>query len=319
MNKAKISVIVPIYNAIKYLGATLESLSAVTEPDIEIILVDDGSTDGSGELCDAIFDTRVRVIHKNNGGVSSARNAGLDVATGDYIAFLDADDLILPDTYSRLLGAAEATGADITQCAMVCVEADGTERTVYQPKGRIILDYPFSRRELTRHICYGCCSKLYRRELVADIRFDEGYPIGEDLLFNLCCISRARRLSVTAHPGYRYIQHADSATHTADSGERLLSFRNMLISASEEDRFGRLRGYILDCQLNNDTDIISKIILGGGDYADTVSEIQRECRKNTGFIIFRSALSVRQRLKLLAIGYLYGVYSRLLRKRKRGS
>lgn len=318
MNKPKISVIVPIYNAKKHLEKTLGALLSVTEPSLEIILVDDGSTDGSGELCDAISDTRVRVIHKNNGGVSSARNAGLDAASGDYIAFLDADDLILSDTYSRLLGRAEKTGADIVQCAMVCVEADGTERVVYQPKHEIIIDRPFSRKKLTRHLCYGCCSKLYRRELIEKIRFNEDYPIGEDLYFNLASIIAAKRLVITSYPGYRYIQHTESATHTAGSGERLLSFRNMLKAASASVADRELQGFILDCQLNNNTDVISKIILGGGEYFDTVSEIRRECKKSTGFIIFRSALSVRQRLKLLAIGYFYGIYSRLLRKRKRG-
>ena len=319
MNKPKISVIVPIYNAIKYLGATVESLLSVTEPDIEIILVDDGSTDGSGELCNTVFDTRVRVIHKENGGVSSARNAGLAVATGDYIGFLDADDLIYPDTYSVLAEAAERTGADVAQCAVVCVEPDGRERTVYQPKIEIILERPFSPRELTHHLCYGCCSKIYKRELLEKIRFDEGFTIGEDLHFNLACLNLAKRMVISPKVGYRYMQREDSATHTANSGERLFAFRNMLKSAEKSFESPELQRYMLSCQLNNSTDVISKIILGGnGDYADTVSEIRSECRKNAGFILFRSALPKKQRLKLLAIGYLYGLYSRLLRKRKRG-
>ena len=319
MNKPKISVIVPIYNAIKYLGATVESLLSVTEPDIEIILVDDGSTDGSGELCDAVFDARVRVIHKENGGVSSARNAGLAVATGEYIGFLDADDLIYPDVYSTLVKRAEAAEADVAQCAVVCVETDGSERTVYQPKSEIILERPFSSRQLTRHLCYGCCSKIYKRELLEKIRFDERFTIGEDLHFNLACLSAAKKIIISPKAVYRYMQREDSVTHTANSGEKLLAFRNMLKSAEKSFEGPELQRYILSCQLNNNTDVISKIILGdNGDYADTVSEIRSECRKNAGFILFRSALSKKQRVKLLTIGYLYGLYSRLLRKRKRG-
>lgn len=104
-----ISVIVPVYNAEKYLDRCVESIVAQTYKNLEIILVDDGSTDNSPAICDAWAkkDSRIRVIHKKNGGVSSARNAGLDACTGDYIGFADADDWMEPDMYEVLIGNAK--------------------------------------------------------------------------------------------------------------------------------------------------------------------------------------------------------------------
>ena len=110
----KISVIIPVYNVQDYLEECVNSILAQTYTNLEIILVDDGSKDNSGQLCDAFSkrDSRVKVIHKENGGVSTARNAGIESATGEYIAFVDADDYIAPDMYSRLMNLLKYFGAD---------------------------------------------------------------------------------------------------------------------------------------------------------------------------------------------------------------
>ena len=319
MNEPKISVIVPIYNAIKYLGKALDSLLAISEPSIEIILVDDGSTDGSGELCDSVSDARVRVIHKENGGVSSARNAGIESARGEWLSFVDADDSVEPGMYSSLLARTEATGAEIAQCAMLCIDEAGGESIVFSPKRELITDAPYSPKLLTKWLCYGCCSKIYKRSAVGDVRFDTRFAIGEDLMFNLECLKKTNRLLISPTVGYRYLQHGGSATHTATSGEKLLSCRNMLKAALSLCDGASLKKYITDCQLNNNTDVISKIILSdSAEYKDAVAEIRRECRGQTAFILFSSNLSPVQRLKILAIGYLFGLYSRMLKRKKRG-
>jgi glycosyltransferase involved in cell wall biosynthesis len=113
----KVSIIVPVYNAEKYLQECVESVLGQTLSDIELILVDDGSTDSSPTLCDqyAAQDRRVKVIHKPNGRAASARNAGLRVASGEYVAFVDADDWISPDMYEKML----QTNADVTLCDYV--------------------------------------------------------------------------------------------------------------------------------------------------------------------------------------------------------
>ena len=118
-----ISVICPVYNAEKYLARAVKSVLAQSFEDFELILVDDGSTDNSGELCDAFAaeDKRVRVIHQANGGVSRARNAGIDSARGEYIAFIDSDDYVFPYWLSDLYEAIAAEGADISRAGHYCV------------------------------------------------------------------------------------------------------------------------------------------------------------------------------------------------------
>lgn len=122
-NTPLVSIIVPIYNAKDYLPQCVDSLLNQTYTNLDVILVDDGSTDGSGALCDAYAsDSRVHVVHKNNGGISSARNAGLDVAKGDYIAFCDADDYVHQQMIEILLNTSVGNGCDLSICGLSCVE-----------------------------------------------------------------------------------------------------------------------------------------------------------------------------------------------------
>ena len=110
----KVSIIVPVYNVEKYLPRCVASLRAQTLADIEIILVDDGSPDGCPQMCDrfAAEDARIRVVHKANGGLSSARNAGIDAAAGQYLGFVDSDDAVSPDMYEKMVAAIEKDGTD---------------------------------------------------------------------------------------------------------------------------------------------------------------------------------------------------------------
>jgi glycosyltransferase involved in cell wall biosynthesis len=132
-----ISVIVPVYNAGDWLTPCVRSVLDQSFRDLELLLVDDGSTDGSGAACDAFAkeDERIHVIHRENGGVSRARNTGLDHATGDHIAFVDCDDYILPGMYETLLGVAEQTGASIAMCAVIDERESG--RVLSQDSGEI--------------------------------------------------------------------------------------------------------------------------------------------------------------------------------------
>ena len=120
---AVISVIVPVYKVEKFLDRCINSIIQQTFTNLEIILVDDGSPDRSGEICDEwkMKDKRIRVIHKENGGLSDARNKGLDVATGDYVAFIDSDDWIDPDMFQLLYDATQKYQADIAECSWRCI------------------------------------------------------------------------------------------------------------------------------------------------------------------------------------------------------
>jgi glycosyltransferase involved in cell wall biosynthesis len=130
-----ISVIVPIYNVERYLEKCIDSIIVQSYPDLEIILVDDGATDRSGLICDEWVqrDARIRVIHKENGGLSDARNAGIEIATGAWYMFVDSDDFITPDTIERMYNAAVSTESQMAVCNMVRIYDNGETEPIYRP------------------------------------------------------------------------------------------------------------------------------------------------------------------------------------------
>lgn len=220
-----ISVIVPVYQAKKFLYRCLDSMSRQTFSDWELILVDDGSTDGSGALCDqfAAKDSRARVFHrKKNQGVSEARNLGLREARGDYITFLDADDCYEFRTLETLWNLREQAGTDTAACAHTYVWPDGRqEAEILLPTGiydeaalREKLVYPLLGDRLAQPVLnayivrYLFSAQIIRR---AQILFDGPYL--EDELFVLEYFCNTHSLAVTEQPLYRYFLHGESATH----------------------------------------------------------------------------------------------------------
>lgn len=177
-----ISIIVPVYNAAPYLSTCIESILNQTLTDIEILLIDDGSTDSSGAICDvyAAKDKRINVVHKKNGGVSSARNAGLAIATGEYIGWVDADDYIEPDMFEYLYNLAINYKADIAECGYASVAGEKVEIANFG-KG---LEYGeggfITQKYLDADIFYGIVTKLFKRSLFERVRFPEG-RIWEDI------------------------------------------------------------------------------------------------------------------------------------------
>lgn len=174
-----ISVIVPVYNVEKYLRKCVDSILAQTYTNLEIILVDDGSPDNCGKICDeyAAKDSRIKVIHQENGGLSAARNAGLDVATGDYIGFVDSDDYIAPDMYEKLYQAIEIYNSDIALCGFKKFELE-SRTEVYEKK--LLYRDEFLKELLLENIKSYAWNKLYKKSLFDNVRFPEG-ELFEDL------------------------------------------------------------------------------------------------------------------------------------------
>lgn len=211
-----LSVIVPVYNVAAYLPRCLDSLLAQSYSRLEVICVDDGSTDDSAAILDAYAakDSRIKVIHQKNAGVSVARNRGLDAATGEFLAFVDADDWVEPDAYEKAV-AAMSEGVDL-----VCfgTHVDGEIDSVYrdilvrhltvQARSRVPLA-PELQVELGGEIW----NKLYRRELIerGTVRFPVGQAYGEDKVFYFCYASKAKAVSCLPDSLYHYCQHEDSA------------------------------------------------------------------------------------------------------------
>lgn len=220
-----ISIIVPVYKVEKYIGRCIESLCAQTYRHLEIVLVDDGSPDSSGAICDAYAqkDSRIVVIHKKNGGVSSARNAGLDVARGDYIGFVDGDDYVSTTMYERLIGLFTKYDIDISVVGF----ANEKENGVFQPycteEGERLISGEEQLVYLLRNKLYSCscCDKLFKRDVIGDIRLDEKITNYEDLLFLYEVMKRSRAASFDPEVGYYYCSNAGSATTSRFSKKKM--------------------------------------------------------------------------------------------------
>lgn len=210
-----ISVIIPVYNGETFLEKSVRSVLNQTERDIQLILVNDGSTDGSGALCDqcAALDDRVTVIHQKNAGVSAARNAGLDAARGEYIGFVDADDYIAENTYEISLCA--MGDSDIVMWDAVTVWENGTSETdtIRQLPENCILKKDDWHPELLLEMAGVVWRCLYRRELLDGIRFPVGVKFSEDRVFNLYAMGKARQLSYMKQGLYYRVMQQESAVH----------------------------------------------------------------------------------------------------------
>jgi glycosyltransferase involved in cell wall biosynthesis len=207
-------VIVPAYNAEQDMENCLRMLRTQSLDDIEILCVDDGSTDGTARLIHgaAARDRRVRALHQANTGVSAARNTGIDKAQGDYVTFVDTDDELLPHALERLWQAAQGTSsADIVTADHHTVCPNGTKRTLSCP-------VEASREDIMGALvrCDGrynaVWNKLYRRGflLACGLRMPDGMRVGEDVLFNLCAFFRAERWAHVPEPLYLYRLHPGS-------------------------------------------------------------------------------------------------------------
>jgi len=195
----KISVIVPVYNLELWVERCVRSIMTQTYPNLEIVLVDDGSSDGSYGITEALAeeDTRIRAIHKQNGGLPSARLAGIAAATGDWITFVDGDDEIDPDMYERLLKNAKTYDADISHCGQVMVYPDG-HREYFHNSGAVrIQDNLLGLQDLLEETLVqpSVCNKLYKRDLFDNLegKYTEEIWNNEDMLLNFYLFSKAQR------------------------------------------------------------------------------------------------------------------------------
>ena len=212
-----ISIIVPIYNVEKYLSRCIESLINQTHRDVEIILVDDGSADGCGRICDeyAARDNRIKVIHQQNAGVSAARNAGLRAAKGDYTGFCDADDFVHPEMFEKLISAMIESGADLAICGYNYVDENGciSRQYVELPIGeanqedccRLFFDIPPSIR-------LSVWNKLFKSSLLNELFFSEGIKGAEDAEFLGKYIDKIHSAIIINEPLYLNCERMGSAT-----------------------------------------------------------------------------------------------------------
>ena len=228
MEQPLISVIVPVYKAESYLERCVDSVRNQTYRNLEILLVEDGSPDRSGELCDRLAeqDSRIRVFHKENGGQSSARNFGLDRMTGEYVAFVDSDDWIESDAYLHLYGLIERYHAQIACCGTEKDFPDGTI-SYFNPHYPQETDIKvFDRKEAlfemfeNARITYSPCDKLYHRDVFIGLRMTEG-QIYEDMEILPKWVERADTVVYDPTPKYHYIMTETSTIRGAYNLRRM--------------------------------------------------------------------------------------------------
>ena len=211
-----ISVIVPVYKVEAYLDRCVQSIAHQTYRNLEIILVDDGSPDNCPAMCDAWAqkDGRIKVIHKKNGGGAQARNAGLGLATGDYIAFADSDDCLLPEMYASLMDVIRKTGCDIAECGYHSFEGDVFPTdTAVSGSPNLFTAEEALRENIRDTVCRQLVwNKLYRRSVLRDVRFVEGRFI-DDEFFTYRALGNAGTVAVIPEKFYCYRQQQGSAMH----------------------------------------------------------------------------------------------------------
>ena len=239
MSDIKISVIITIYNSEKYLEECIESIINQTYKNLQIILVDNGSSDKSGEICEAYSkkDERIVVIHKEHGGISSGRNKGLEIADGEYVSFVDSDDVVLNDMYETLLDSILIKDSDIAICKAKRMYQDLIEET--EETGEVN-NYD-SQQALYQWICkklFGSevWGKLYKRTLVKDIRFPEIKC--EDVCYLFDSIIRSKNILVVDKKKYLYRMHRlykeRSAYRRPVEDEKVFVLENILVVIYKE-------------------------------------------------------------------------------------
>ena len=234
---APISVIVPVYNAEKVVSRGIDSILAQRFKDFELILVDDGSSDGSGAICGgyASRDSRVKVIHQDNAGVSAARNAGLKAAQGDWVTFVDSDDMVLDGFLEALVDAVNRDERiDLAYCGYAIVERNTSIKT-YRTATYIGEDQLHDALSQTK-LLYRCSpwAKLFRRSIIVDheLQFDTNLTISEDRLFLYHYLMHVRGVATTSTIGYLYGSFSPTSLKHKRVSTDMLAYRQQSITAA---------------------------------------------------------------------------------------
>ena len=304
-----ISAIVPVYNVEEWLERCVNSLLGQTYHNLEIILVDDGSTDGSPALCDryAEREERVRVIHKQNGGLSSARNAGVEAATGDYVTFIDSDDWLEGNTYEYAVSLLKERQADVVQYNYVMVRDEGP---VSQPKekievfhGKDVLQYYME--STTKTGSYSVCRCLFPASALKPLRFREG-KINEDVDYKYKALEKCHTLVNTNQYQYHYFQKGQSLS-TGGLKEKdmdLYEAAEELWKLTREETYGSIARLGRVKVARTAFSLLSKIAYYGIqeeslDPKQLIPKLTKEHRKNLRILLFSPMPVSRKILSIL--------------------
>lgn len=288
MNRDLVSVIVPVYNVEAYLEKCIDSILAQTYHRLEIILVDDGSPDNCGGICDkyAEADPRIVVIHKENGGLSDARNAGLNICRGKFVTFVDSDDSVSPEYVEYLYSLIQKYNADLSICEFRYVTEAGKEMNSPSNDSSVIL---MDTKEALRNLCYGkmffdsAWAKMYRACDFKDIRYPKG-KLYEDIPTTYRVMLRAKKLVFGRKALYHYLYRKEAISKQAFSAHRLDAMYFVEKQSEEITKAYPELESVCSSRLFTECVYISKnIAISKGDYRKTKHDIYQKiknCRKN---------------------------------------
>ncbi|HEO6934788.1 TPA: glycosyltransferase, partial [Streptococcus agalactiae] len=277
----KISVIVPLYNVEKYIINCISSLTNQTYQNIEIILIDDGSTDNSGRICKKLAqeDHRIIYLRKENGGVSSARNLGLQYATGSYIGFVDSDDYISKTMYENLLKRLLETNADIAETDFALIDNRFTK------KKRKKIQKVLNKEEAIREFLSGnvvennLVIKLFKKTVIANLKFKEDVIVGEDMLFSLQALQNSDRVTVdTTNADYFYVVRSNSTMNTIT--EKDIDNLSILEQEFKKIDIPQLKSYLEAKLIREKVKFVSRVLISNKAhlYSDIIDRYLQEVR-----------------------------------------
>ena len=294
----KITVIVPAYNVEDYIERCLDSISCQTWKNLEIIVIDDGSSDSTGDIIDlcAAKDPRIIAVHQKNAGLVAVRETGISLSTGDYVGFVDGDDAVDPDMYERLIRNALTHNADISHCGL-CVHYEDGRREAYHGSGKkVVQDSAESLRELIcgANMAPSLCNKLYRRELLLDSCLNASIQSNEDLLRNFVLFSRAKTVVYEQFCGYQYWSRENSMSNDSKlilRTRQMLRARKLILDNSTEP----LRPYAMRLWLSTYVDFLNQNYQSKEpkvrEFYAHCRQILKQERKNIPFLIRRQQLA----------------------------
>lgn len=312
-NKELISVIVPVYNVEKYIKRCVESLISQTYSNLEIILVNDGSLDKSGDICDllAMSDSRIKVIHKENGGLSSARNAGIAASKGDYVGFIDSDDWVSLDMYEYLMSLIQKNNADVAQINFTFTSEYTMNAGIESEKIKVIRKKDILQHYMTTTTMtgsYSVCRCLFKKHLLSGLTFRLG-KINEDIDFKYKALSKSEIYVESNLVKYFYFQSTGSLT---TSGLRRQDFdlydaAEQLCKLTKEENYGSINFLGEVKRARTAFSLLAKIAYYGIsdksiDRNEIVTQLTIEHRKNL-IILLKSPMKFNRKIVaiLLAI------------------
>jgi glycosyltransferase involved in cell wall biosynthesis len=318
MQGSVVSIIVPVYKVEQYLDRCVQSIVNQTYKNLEIILVDDGSPDNCPAMCDdwAAKDSRIRVIHKENGGLSSARNAGLEMVTGAFLQFTDSDDWLEPEMIAYLIDLAERNEADVVRCGYFeSYETDepdhpvGESRCVQPDVADQIIDLMND-----GYLSGVVWNKLYRRTVVGDVRYDPADGCSEDILYNFRVLSKTQKVIYGDKPLYHYAVRLDSITNNEfkPAAFSIIRAKHIIMEAHKDDE--QVEPYCLKGYLNSAM-IVMNNMLSSGQCLEYYPGLRAEILKYK-WTVWRSSLyRVRDKAKMLLLALSPTFYKKAVTKK----